>query len=149
MACRQLARNRSEMKFAQVAVAVDQQISGGLEPLENVDRLEQGRVLHDQGIGLENRFAQPDFLVVDAAERHDRRPGALGAETRKGLRVTLFDEGRDRQQLRGGHHALATAAVETNLKHRAGPGGCTRASRDRTALLTPALSKPTAEAALS
>ena len=68
-------------------VGVDEQITIRLQALEDVDRLEQRRVLHDQGVGLEDRLAQPDLLVVDAAERDDRRAGALRAEARKGLGV--------------------------------------------------------------
>jgi len=34
----------------------------------DVDCLEQRRILDDQAVWLEDRLAQPDFLVVDAAE---------------------------------------------------------------------------------
>ena len=55
--------------------------------------------------------------VVDAAERDDRRAGALGAEARERLRVPPLEERRDREQLGGGDDALAATAVDPHLEH--------------------------------
>ena len=62
------------------------------QAVEQVDLVQQRRVLDDQRVGVEHRLAQPDLAVVDAAERHHRRAHALGAEAGKCLRVAAFDE---------------------------------------------------------
>src|SRR3974390_408629 len=83
---RQLFGGGIEMKFAERAVAVDQQVAIGFEPLAHVDHFEQRWILHDEGIGFEDRFTEPDFLVVDAAERNDWGARALGGEAGESLR---------------------------------------------------------------
>ena len=67
--------------------------------------------------GSQDRLAQPDLPVVDAAERDHRRAGALRAEAGEGLRVPALAERGDRQHFRGRHHALAAAAVNPDLEH--------------------------------
>jgi len=79
--------------------------------------MQQGRVLDDQRVRLHDRLTQTDFLVRDATECHNRRPGPFGTETGKCLRVTPFFEGSDRQHLCRGHHALAASAMNTYLEH--------------------------------
>ena len=79
--------------------------------------LEQRGVLHDQRIGIEDRFAQTDFLVVDTAERNHRRAHALGAETRKGLGMLALKVGGNRQKFRGRDDTLPPAAVDAHLEH--------------------------------
>ena len=69
-------------------------------------------------------LAQPDLGIVDATERHHRRPGPLGTETRKRLRVAALMKGRERKHFRRGDHALAAASMDANLKHRAVPRDC-------------------------
>ena len=89
-----------DMQIGEGLVGVDEQIAVRLEAREHVDRLEQGRVLDDQAVRLEDRLAQPDLLVGDAAEGDDRRADALGAETRERLGVAAFEKGGDRQHFR-------------------------------------------------
>ncbi len=67
--------------------------------------------------GSQDRLAQADLLVVDAAEGHHRRAGALRAEAGERLRVAAFAERGDRQHFGGRHHALAAAAVDAHLEH--------------------------------
>ena len=87
--------------------------------------MQQRRVLDDHGVRLGDRLAHADRPVVDAAERDDRRAGALRAEGRERLRVPALGERRDREQLGGGDDALAAAPVDAYLEHaaqlRAGP----------------------------
>jgi len=74
-------------------------------------------VLHDQGIRVDDGLAQADLAIVDAAEGHHRRAGALRAEAGKRLRVAALVEGRDGQHVGGGDHPLAAAAVDSYLQH--------------------------------
>ena len=105
------------MQVFDVLVGVDQDVAARLEALEDVHDAEQGRVLHDDRVRLANGFAKPDLLVVDAAERNDRRAHAFRAETRKRLRVLAFKKGGDGQQFGRGYDALAAAPVNANLEH--------------------------------
>ena len=86
-------------------------------PPKTIDLVQQRRVLDDQRIGACDRLARPDLVIVDAAERQHGRAGTLGAEAREGLRVATFVEGGDREDLGGGHDALAAAPVEAHLEH--------------------------------
>ena len=67
--------------------------------------------------GCQHRLAQADLLVVDAAERHDRRTHAFRAEAGKRLRVASLEKRGDRQHFGAGHDALAATAVNSNLEH--------------------------------
>ena len=89
----------------------------GRRPAEQVDLVQQRRVLDDQRVGLDDRFAHADLAIVDAAEGDHRRADALGAEAREGLRVAALVERGDRQHLRRGDDTLAAAAVDAYLKH--------------------------------
>jgi hypothetical protein len=66
--------------------------------------------------GSQHRLAQADRLVVDAAEGHHGRAGALGAEAREGLGVAALEERRHRQHLGARHDALAATAVNADLE---------------------------------
>src|SRR5438270_7192222 len=81
---RKLLSDSGKLQVVETARAVDQQIAVRLKALEHVHDLKQGRVLHDYRVRLEDRLAQADFLVVDAAVGDDRRAHALRAEARKG-----------------------------------------------------------------
>jgi hypothetical protein len=81
--------------------------------------VEQGRILHHDGVGLGDRLAQADRPVVDPAERDDRRPGALGGERRERLCLTAFAKGGNREQPRGGDDALPPASMEAHREHAA------------------------------
>ena len=134
MAFGKLRHDLGEMQLIEASIGVDEQIAVRPDPLEHVDRLEQRRVLHDQRVGLEDRLAQPDLLVVDTTEGDDRCAHALGAETRKCLGVLAFEERGNRQQLGRGHDALSAPAVNADLKHAplltwSGHRGC-RATSD-------------------
>jgi hypothetical protein len=96
--------------------AVDQDVAVGLEAFEQRNLMQQRRVLNDQRVGLGNRLADPNRLVVDPAERNDGRTGALGAEARERLCVLAALEGGDRQQLCCGNDALAASAVYSYLE---------------------------------
>ena len=85
--------------------------------------MQQRRVLHDHGVGLGDGVVRADRLVVDAAERHHRRAGALGAEARERLRVPALVECRHREHLGGGDRALTTSAVDPHLEHQRGRAG--------------------------
>src|SRR3974377_748805 len=56
----------ADMKLLEAFAGIDQEIAGGFEALEYVGRLEQGRILNNQTIRLQDRLAQPDFLVGNA-----------------------------------------------------------------------------------
>ena len=118
---RRSRRNRSrelaEPELVEAARRVDQDVAVGLEAAEDVHLVQQRRVLDDQRVGLGDRLARADLLVVDPAEGHHRRAGALGAEARERLRVAALDERGDREHLGGGHDALAAAAVNAHLEH--------------------------------
>ena len=88
-----------------------------MRPWNNVDRLEQRHVLDDQRIRRDDRLAQPDFLVIDPAEGDNGRAHALGAETRKGLRVLILKKRRDGEDGCRGDDALAATPMDANLEH--------------------------------
>ncbi len=79
--------------------------------------MQQRLVLDDQRVGRQDRLAQADLLVVDAAERHHGRTHAFRAEARKRLRVTTFEKRGDREHLGARHDALTSAAVNPDLEH--------------------------------
>src|SRR5215217_1183010 len=66
------------------------------EPSEDVDLVEEGRVLDHDDIRLEDRLVRPDRPIGDAAERDDGRTHALRAEARERLGVTPVEEGGGR-----------------------------------------------------
>ncbi len=79
--------------------------------------MQQRLVLDDQRVGLQHRLAQADFLVVDAAERHDRRAHAFRAEAGERLRVASLEKRGNRQHFGAGHDALPATTVNSNLEH--------------------------------
>src|SRR3954447_2072162 len=107
-----------EPELTDAPAGVDDDAPAVAQATEDVDLVEQRRVLHDQCVGTRDRLVAPDRAVVDPAERDDRRAGALGAEARERLRVAAFEEGGDRQKLGGRDDALAAAPVDADLKHR-------------------------------
>src|SRR5512138_3531960 len=104
-----------QAELLEAARGIDQDGAAAREPGEDIDLVQEGRVLNDDRVGLHYRLAQPDLLVVDAAERHDWGAGALRAEARECLRILAFAERRDREHLGRGHHALTAAAVDPDL----------------------------------
>ena len=128
MALRQAVDDLADMEFGECLVGVDQEVTVAGEAGEYVDHLEQRRILHDQAIRLQDRLAQPYFLVGDPAERHHRCPGALGSETGECLGVPPFEECGDREHLGPGNHPLPPATVNSHLKHRRFPRGLFRPS---------------------
>jgi hypothetical protein len=101
----------------ETAPGVDQHPAVGLEALEDVDLVQQRRVLHDQHVGREDGLAQADLMVVDAAVGHHRRTGAFRPETGKGLRMPALLERSQRQHFGGRDHPLAAAAMDADLQH--------------------------------
>ena len=108
----------ADAELVEAALAVDQHVAVGLQALEDVDLVQQRRVLDDQHVGREDRLAQADLAVVDAAERDHRRAGALRAEAREGLRMATLRERRDREHLGRRDDSLAAPSVDPDLQHR-------------------------------
>ncbi len=109
-----------ELSQAEVVEAlgrVDQHVAVGAQPAERVRLVQERRVLDEQRIRLGDRLTGADRPVVDPAERHDRRAHPLRTETRERLRPPVLAERGGREQLGGGHNALAPAAVESHLEH--------------------------------
>ena len=112
------ARESAEPQLVEALRRVEQDVPARGQAVEQIDLVQERRVLDDQRVGLQHRLAQPDLLVVDAAERHDRRTHAFRAEARKRLRVSALEKRGDRQHFGAGYHALAATAVNANLEHR-------------------------------
>ncbi len=115
------AKALDELAEAQLGKAlrgVDQDEAVPPDAREDVHLVEQRRVADDQRVRLHHRFARADLALVDAAEGHDRRTHALGAEARERLRPAPLVECRKRQQLRGRDDALTAAPVDADLEHR-------------------------------
>src|SRR5215207_8860412 len=112
-----------ESELGEAAAGVDEDVPALAHPAEDVDLVQQRRVLHDQRVGLHDGLADADLPVVDAAERHDRRTGALRAEARERLRVALLEERGEREQLGRRDDALAAAAVDADCEHAPNPRG--------------------------
>ena len=70
---RQALRELGQAESVERRGGVEHQVSVRLEAREQGDLVEQGRVLHDEGVRVGDRLTQPDRLVVDPTERHDRR----------------------------------------------------------------------------
>ena len=107
----------AEPELAERAGGVEQHVAVVPEAAEQVDLVQERRVLDDHRVGLADRLADADDRVVDAAERDDRRAGPLGAEGRECLRLAALEKRRDRQHLCRRDDALATASVDANLEH--------------------------------
>ena len=118
MTFRQPVGDLLDMEFGEGLIGVDQQIAVVSQAGEHIDYLEQRRILHDQAVRLQDRLAQPDFLVGDPAERHHGSPHALGSETREGLGVPPFNESGDREHLGPSYDPLPATTVNSYLKHR-------------------------------
>ena len=108
--------------------SVDQNVALGRNTRKNINAFQKRFVLHEHDVGLGNGFSQTDFFFVDAAEGRHRRAGAFRAETRKGLSPVAFGEGCDTEHFSRGHHALATAAMDTDLIHSFSPEVLTAAA---------------------
>src|SRR6266511_2463271 len=117
MAFREFCRHIDKIQLVKAFVGIDEEIAVRPEPLEHVDCFEQRWILDDQAVRLEDRLTQPDLLVVNAAEGHDRGTGALGAEAWKRLRMLAFEKGCDRKQFGRRHHSLAAPAMYAHLEH--------------------------------
>ena len=87
-----------------------------MQSLENIDLMQQGRVLDDQHIRCEYRFAQSDLAAINAAESDYRGTGALRTETGKCHCMTALLECGNRQHLGRCHYTLTTPAVKPHLK---------------------------------
>ena len=133
----------TEAELVETAGGVDQHIAGGIEAAEQVHLVEQSGVLDDQRVRCHHRLAQPDFLLINSAERHHRRAHTFRAEAGEGLGVLAFEEGGDRQYLGARNHALAAPAVYAHLEH------ATRSSRPVPGLPSVDLPWPTKPSALT
>jgi hypothetical protein len=108
-------------ELAEVPGGVDQHVAVAAKPGEELGLVQQRLVLDDQRVRLGDRLVGPDRLVIDPAERHDRRAHPLRAEARKRLRVPVLAERGRGQQLGGGDHSLAAPPVKPHLEHRPRP----------------------------
>jgi hypothetical protein len=87
------------------------------ETAEDIDLVQQGRVLNDDGVRLHDRFAQANLTVIHAAKSHHRRTGALRAKTGKSLGMAPPQKRSDGHHLCSRDDPLAAAPVNANLKH--------------------------------
>jgi hypothetical protein len=110
-------RQLIQAEFARREGRVDECVAVRLEAGEDVDLVQQGRVLHHEGVGSHDGLPDADLLVGDATERDDRGSGALGTETGEGLGMATFIECGNGQQLGGSDHALSASAVDADLEH--------------------------------
>ena len=115
------AREFAKPQFIEALRRVEQDVPSRGQAAEQIHLVQQSRVLDDQRVGLQHRLAQANFLVVDAAERHDGRTHAFGAEAGKRLCVTPLEKCGNRQHFGAGYDTLAASAVNSNLEHRAFP----------------------------
>src|SRR4051794_26633422 len=65
-----------EPQLRERSPAVDQDVCIPAGAVEDVDLVQQRRVLDDQAVWLGDRLSRANRLVIDAAERDDRRAGA-------------------------------------------------------------------------
>jgi hypothetical protein len=98
---------------------IEQDVTACGQALEQVDLLQQRRILDDQSVGLQHRLADADLLIVDAAERHDRRAHPFRSEAGKRLGVFPFEKRGNRQHFGAGNHTLAAAPVNAALENQA------------------------------
>src|SRR5690349_14738045 len=110
-----------EPELVEGARGVEHQEAVGLQPGEQVDLVEERRVLDDQCVRVGDRLTEPDRAVVNAAEGHHRRTSALGPEGRERLGVAALVERRHGQQLRRRDGTLTPAAVDAYSEHRGPP----------------------------
>ena len=114
---KRLAAKSPRPSSSSAAAGVDQDVRLGPDAAEEVDLVQQRRVLHDQRVGLDDRLARADRPVGDAAERRHRRAGSLRPERRERERVLALGEGRDGEQLGRRDDSLPAATVDANLEH--------------------------------
>jgi hypothetical protein len=107
----------ADAQLGEAARGIDEDQAFGGDAAEEVDLVQQRRVLDDQRVGRHHRLAQADLAVGDAAEGHHRRPHPFRAEAGEGLRMLAFEEGGDGEHFRGGNDALPAASVDANLEH--------------------------------
>src|SRR5579864_3352844 len=62
-------RQIADTQLGEAAAGIDEQVALFRQTAEEVDLVEQGRVLDDQGVRARNRLVCPDLVVRDAAVR--------------------------------------------------------------------------------
>ena len=90
---------------------------------EQVDLMEQRRILDDQCVGLEDRLAKANRLVGEPAERDNGGACPLRPEHGEGLRVLVLEERCDRQQFCRSDNTLTAASVNSHLEHPSSRSG--------------------------
>ena len=126
---RSVATNSPSPSSSMLLGRVDQQVARRLQPLRTRPRVGEGAGSWTiRPSGSPDRLAGPQRASADPAERHNPGPRGPAAQARERERVAALDQGRDREQLGRGHHALAVTAVEPSLKQRpsAGASGVAR-----------------------
>ena len=131
---------RSEPQVVERPARVQQQVAVVGETREEVDLVEQRRILDDQRVGLRIGSRTRMTRVVDAAERDDRGAGPLGAEGRERLRLASLEERRHREQLGRRDDALAAAPMDANLEHARTVAACSGDDIRAGAVIAPYLS---------
>ncbi len=113
----ELVEEVAEPELVEVLLCVDEDVSLSGEAGEEINLMDQRDILDNERVGCHDRLAGADWQVIDATERDHWRAHPFGSEARERLRVTTLGKCRHGQHLGCGHDALATAAVETDLKH--------------------------------
>ena len=75
--------------------------------------MEEGRVLDDERVGLQDRLAEADRLVIESGIRDNRGPGPLGTEAGECLGEFSVVEGGNAEEFCRGYDALAAAAMNS------------------------------------
>ena len=115
------AGKRGDPEIVEGLTGIHQNIAFRHEAVEDIDRVEKGRILDDHGIGLLYGLAKANFPVVDAAVGDHRRAHPFGTEAWKCLGMPALAKGGDGQHFGGRHHALPAPAMDPNLKNTALP----------------------------
>src|SRR6478735_9489802 len=110
-------RELVEPELVEAAARVDQDVRLRPDPAEEVDLVEQRRVLHDQRVGLDDRLAGADRSFGDAAEGRHRRTCPLRPERRERERVLALRERRHREKLGRRDDSLPATPVDANFEH--------------------------------
>ena len=85
----------ADIQVLEALARVDQDIAVGLETLKDVNLVEQGRVLDDDGVRRHDGLTQTDLLGIDTTEGDDWGARALRTEAGEGLGVLAFEKGGD------------------------------------------------------
>ena len=106
----------AEPELVEAPRRVEQEVAVRAEAGEQVDLVEERRVLDDQCIRFRDRLANANRTIVEAAERDHRGTRPLRSERREGLGMAALTEGSHRQELGRRDDALAASSMDSNLE---------------------------------